>query len=367
MVASLTPVSFQELPGWHSDNPLNIAGGLLDCARYAEMVKPYKTGALGIAWSDFEPAIAALRSDMPKTADDARAYFETHFIPFGIKPADGAVGFVTAYFEPEIEVADQKTDAYQFPFHAKPHDLVALSEADRPADLDASFAFGRQTDDGIVEYADRQAIDQGFLEGRGLEIAWAKNKTDVFFVHIQGAARLCYPDGSVRRITYAAKTGHPFTAIGRVLIDRGELSAETVSMQSIRAWLSAHPERADEVFWHNRSYIFFREAVVDDPKAGPIAAAKVPLMAGRSLAVDRLLHTFGTPFFVAADSLTHLDDAPFRRLMLAQDTGTAIVGPARGDIFTGSGAAAGELAGTVKHAADFFIFVPRQIVQRFMP
>jgi membrane-bound lytic murein transglycosylase A len=171
----------------------------------------------------------------------------------------------------------------------------------------------------------------------------------------------------VRRVTYAAKTGHPFTAIGRVLIDRGELTPETVSMQSIRSWLADNPQRVDELLWCNRSYIFFRQADFDDPEDGPIAAAKVPLTAGRSLAVDRLLHTFGTPIFVAAETLTHIGNTPFRRLMLAQDTGSAIIGPARGDIFAGSGSAAGDLAGTVKHAATFYMLIPAGAAERFPP
>jgi membrane-bound lytic murein transglycosylase A len=150
-----------------------------------------------------------------------------------------------------------------------------------------------------------------------------------------------------------------------LLIDRGELDRATISMQTIRDWLYAHPDEVDAVLSHNRSYIFFREADVADPEAGPIAAAKVPLVAGRSLAVDRLIHTFGFPFFIRSQDLTHLDDGrPFQRLMLALDTGSAIVGPARGDIFTGSGYEAGELAGTVRHDADFYILVPKAAAAR---
>ena len=188
---------------------------------------------------------------------------------------------------------------------------------------------------------------------------------DLFFVHIQGAARLVYDDGRRSRITYAAKTGHAFTPIGRILVERGEIDRAAVTMDTIRAWLAEHPGEADALLWQNRSFIFFREAPVGDPELGPIAAAKVPLSAGRSLAVDRLLHTFGTPVFVSAPTLTHLDGgAPFARLMLAQDTGSAIVGAARGDIFTGSGPAAGALAGSVKHAADFFLLLPLAAADR---
>ncbi|MGO8654554.1 MltA domain-containing protein, partial [Rhizobium ruizarguesonis] len=184
----------------------------------------------------------------------------------------------------------------------RPDDLIDLDDGNRPAELDKAYAFGRLHDGRVAAYPDRRAIDQGFLEGRGLEIAWAKSKVDVFFVHVQGAARLRYTDGRIGRITYAAKAGHPFSAIGKLLIERGEIDRAEISMQAIRAWLARNPERVDEVLWHNRSYIFFRDAPVADPKAGPIAAAKVPLLAGRALAVDRMIHTFGFPFFIRAES-----------------------------------------------------------------
>jgi membrane-bound lytic murein transglycosylase A len=137
-------------------------------------------------------------------------------------------------------------------------------------------------------------------------------------------------------------------------------------MQTIKQWLDDHPDEADEVLWHNRSFIFFREAEVGDIALGPVAAAKVALEPGRSLAVDRLIHTFGVPFFISSDSLTSIEGGrPFQRLMLALDTGSAIVGPARGDIFTGSGDEAGRLAGAVRNDADFFIFIPKAAAARY--
>jgi membrane-bound lytic murein transglycosylase A len=185
---------------------------------------------------------------------------------------------------------------------------------------------------------------------------------DAFFIHVQGAARLAMTDGRMIRVTYAAKSGQRFTGPGRTLVALGEIPFEKVTMQSIRAWFAAHPERVDEILWKNRSYIFFREAAVDDPDLGPIAAAKVPLTPGRSMAVDRLLHTFGTPFYIHAQELAAFGDARgFRRLMIAQDTGSAITGPARGDLFAGSGDAAGEIAGVVRHAADFYALLPRRL------
>jgi membrane-bound lytic murein transglycosylase A len=181
---------------------------------------------------------------------------------------------------------------------------------------------------------------------------------DAFFIHIQGSARLALPDGRRMRVTYAAKTGHPFTAIGRILVEAGELSLAEATMDGIRGWLAERPERVRALLDRNRSFIFFREAAVEDERLGPVAAAKVPLTPMASIAVDRELHTFGTPFFIDAPTLGEIGGEPFRRLLVAQDTGSAIVGPARADIFVGSGASAGSVAGRVRHPGDFFALLP---------
>jgi membrane-bound lytic murein transglycosylase A len=361
----LEPVTFAELPGWHADDPRPVIAALSRCHRQVTTAKPYRTGSLGISTDDLLPAFAAAGGGFADERE-ARAFFEERFVPFRIRPDDRPAGFVTAFYEPEVEVRATPNGEFRFPFYRRPDDLVDIDDTNRPEGMDPYFAFGRLRDGRIEEYPDRRAIEEGFLAGRGLEIAYARSKVDVFFIHVQGAARLVDPDGSLRRITYAAKTGHCFSAIGKLLIERGKIDAATVSMASIRGWLAAHPEKVDEVLWHNRSFIFFRVAPVDDDGLGPVAAAKVPLEPGRSLAVDRLIHTFGVPFFVASESLTHLDGGrPFARLMLALDTGSAIVGPARGDIFTGSGDEAGNRAGSVRNDADFFIFIPRGAAARY--
>ncbi|MCK3778300.1 murein transglycosylase A [Ensifer sesbaniae] len=360
----LEPVSFDDLPGWRDDDPTKVIEAMRRCQKHVSTVKPYRTGSLGISVDDLMPALSASSADID-TAEGARAFFEKHFVPFLIGP-DAGSGFVTAFYEPEIEVRAEANETYRYPLYRRPADLVDIDDSNRPDGMDPYFAFGLSDGDRISEYPDRRAIEQGYLTGRGLEIAYAKSKIDVFFVHVQGAARLVFPDGSRRRVTYAAKTGHYFSPVGKLLIERGKIDAATVSMMSIRAWLEAHPDDVDEVLWHNRSFIFFREAAVEDEHLGPIAAAKVSLEPGRSLAVDRLIHTFSVPFYIASESLTRLDDGkPFQRLMLALDTGSAIVGPARGDIFTGSGFEAGERAGAVRNTADFYVFVPRAAAARY--
>jgi membrane-bound lytic murein transglycosylase A len=362
----LSAVSFGDLPDWDKDDPRPLFEAMARCLFHIREIKPYRTGSLGLSSDELIPLLEAAGSMTADSADDARRFFEQNCIPFRIHRDDDQFGLVTAFYEPEVEVSAHPDETWTYPFYYRPDDLIDLDDTNRPADLDSGYMFGLMMPDGIGEYPDREAIDRGYLKGKGLEIAWARSKVDVFFAHVQGAARLRFPDGSIRRITYAAKAGHPFSPIGKLLIDRGEIARERISMQSIREWLAKNPAKVDEVLWHNRSYIFFRDADVSDDALGPVAAAKVPLVAGRSLAVDRQIHTFGYPFFIHAPTLTHLDDGhSFGRLMLALDTGSAIVGPARGDIFTGSGYEAGERAGTVKNDADFYILIPRAAAVRY--
>lgn len=350
----LEPSTFASLPGWAQDDH---GSALVALRRSAEEARhrTYRSGALGV---DFPALAGTLNAASQFHETEARRFFETCFVPHRIRPETGARGFVTGYYEPVVEATRMPTARFRVPLYRQPHDLVKVGDENRPAGMDVNLAFAEAGPGGLREYADRGAIEGGLLEGRGLELAWLADPVDAFFIHVQGCARLLFEDGTEMRVTYAAKSGHPFTGPGRVLADLGEIPREAVTMQSIRAWFRQNPGRVDEILHRNRSFIFFREAPVADPDLGPIAAAKVPLQPGRSLAVDRLLHTFGSPIFVAASGLDH-EDRPFERLMIAQDTGSAIVGPARGDIFFGSGDAAGDVAGKVKHPADFFLLVPK--------
>lgn len=367
MAFSLRPIAFLALPGWREDDHHAALRAFRLSARHAlSGAKPYRTGSLGVCVADMRDAMEASLDAIAES--DPRTFFERYFRAFRIVPSQGGDGFVTAFYEPEVVVSARREGLFRHPFLRPPADLVKLRAPHAPGLAVAGFEYGRVKADGsIVEYADRAAIEAGLLEGRGLEIAWARDRVDVFFAHIQGAARLRYIDGATSRITFAAKSGHPFTAIGRVLVALGEMAPDKVTMQSLRAWLAENPERQDEILWQNRSFIFFREVPVADDGAGPIAAAKVPLTAGRSLAVDRTVFTFGLPFHVSAPQLRHLDAGrSFNRLLLAQDTGSAIVGAARGDIFTGSGDMAGALAGSVRHAATFHLLLPERAAQRLV-
>ncbi|TIQ31317.1 MAG: transglycosylase [Mesorhizobium sp.] len=355
--------SFGDLPGWGADDHLAAFAAFRRSAFHAP-TKPYRTGSLGVAFDAFAEAYAEARSASLADRSEARSFFERHFVPMLVTAENGGAGLVTGFYEPEAEASPVRTERFTVPLLSRPADLIDIDDKNRPAGMDPYLAFARDTPAGPVEYFERGAIERGALSDRRLEIAWLADKVDAFFVHVQGAARLKMTDGRLCRVTYAARSGQRFTGPGKILSEIGEIPLQKVTMQSIRAWFKAHPDRVDEILWRNRSYIFFREAPVEDTALGPIAAAKVPLMPGRSVAVDRLLHTFGTPFYIDAPTLTAFDQKPFRRLMIAQDTGSAITGPARGDLFAGSGDAAGEIAGVVRNAADFYALVPRGLVDR---
>lgn len=359
-----SPTDFAQIAGWTDDDHAAAFSAFRLSALHARE-NPYRTGSLGIAAEALEPACAHARSLRGPDRKTAREFFERHFVACRIDA--GQSGFVTGYYEPVVRASPEREGRYVVPLYRRPHDLVDIGEDDRPQGLDPYHAFARKTPEGLVDYFDRAAIEQGALAGRNLELAWLESRVDAFFVHVQGSARLEMTDGTEKRITYAAKSGHRFTGIGGILVATGEIAPNDISMQAIRAWFAANPGRIDEILWQNRSFIFFREAPVDDPALGPVAAAKVPLTPGRSIAVDRLLHTFSTPFFIEAPGVRGFGAGPLRRLMIAQDTGSAITGAARADLFAGTGRKAGEIAGVIKNDAVFYTLVPRSLILRSTP
>lgn len=357
--------SFAILPGWAvADHALAFAAFRDSAPRLVE--DQVSAGSLEIAPGAFRSAAKEAMAAGDLDGEAARSFFETHFIPLRLVPEGAGIdtpGFVTGYYEPIVAASPVRTEQFRFPLYAPPPDLVKIDDVSRPPGLDPSFRFARRTPCGLLEeYPDRAAIEAGALAGQGLEVAWLDDPVEAFFIHIQGSARLRMENGHEIRVGYAAKTGHPFTAIGRSLVGDGELTLAEADMDGIRGWLAGHLERRQALFNRNRSFIFFREMPVDDPAKGPIGAAKVPLTALASIAVDRELATFCVPYFIDAPQLV-MAGAPFRRLMVAQDTGSAILGPARADIFVGSGPEAGRIAGRIRHAADFHVLAPARLAE----
>lgn len=322
---ALTPVRFDQLPGWAADRvaeavPTFIAG----CARLDGTAHPRL------------PALCAQARTLPPGDDAAaRAFFEQSFQPH-LASADGtAQGLVTGYFEPEFRAARTRGGEYQTPLLRRPRGHVA----------------------GQV-LPTRAQINRGALAAQQLEMLWVADSVDAFFLHIQGSGRARLADGSVLRMSYDGKNEQPYVPIGRVLVDRGEMKLDDVSMQSIRAWLAAHPNDAAAVMEQNPSFVFFREVRGIAPDQGPPGNMGVPLTPLRSVAVDRAHIPLGTPVWVDTNDAL-VPATAMRRLLLAQDVGGAIRGPTRADLFYGWGPDAEARAGKMRQPGSLYVLLPR--------
>ena len=287
---------------------------------------------------------------------DARRFFETWFRPFRVVPEDRG-GFLTGYYEPCVAASTVETEEFRWPILARPTDLVTFGVDTAPVTFPKDISSARRLGDGsLVPYADRAAIE---AERRD-PIVWVRDAVEAFLIQVQGSAQLEFPDRSHARLAYDGRNGLPYTSIGRILIEAGEVAEGAMSLASLKAWLRRDTARGLAMMQRNRSFVFFKLIDDFDPGLGPTAGAGVPLTPLRSIAVDRTIWAYGLPFWIDAE-LPWMGDTPqpFRRLMVAQDTGSAIVGPARADMFFGSGDKAGARAGAIRHRADFIVLLPR--------
>jgi membrane-bound lytic murein transglycosylase A len=356
------PLAWSSVAGWSEDDHLQAYKAFrLSCKPIAaERKPPGDPKALGTSLR--APCRAASAADIRNGAK-AKAFFEEHFLPLRISRVGEDDGFVTGYYEPVIDGSRTQTEVYSVPIYRRPSNLFVRGFNQDAADLpNKGQVFRKIGRRKLVPYYDRAAIEDGAIAGRGLEICWLKNQTDLLFAQIQGSARVRVEDGSTIRINYAAHNGFPYTAVGRILIDRGIIPREQMSMQKIREWMEQNPEGATELRRQNRSYVFFREVQLSD-KDEAVGAQGVPLTPGRSIAVDKALHVYGTPFFIEGELPIESEQSktPFRRLMIAQDTGSAIVGPARADLYFGAGADAGKVSGRLRHNMRFVMLVPKNL------
>lgn len=260
---------------------------------------------------------------------------------------------MTGYYEPVLRGALEPDATFRTPLYARPPELVEQAGADP-----LRRRFGVLQDGRLEPFHDRATIDGGALSGRGLELVWVDDPVDAFFLHIQGSGRVMLPGGAMIRVGYAAQNGRPYVAVGRILIERGDIPRDRMSMQAIRSWLrDAGQDRAVELMAHNPSYVFFQRVEGLTADQGPIGALGVPLTPQRSVAVDRAFVPLGLPLFVAARD--PVDRSPLGRAVVAQDTGGAIRGPTRTDFFWGWGPEAGERAGRMREEAQVFLLLPR--------
>ncbi len=356
--ARLEPLSFQDLAGWNADHHTAAFQAFLRSCRALDA----KATELRPAQAPRDDLLAVCREAL-ETPDagnaEAREFFEAHFQPLAVTPLSGS-GFLTGYYEPEFQGSRTPYGAYKVPLLDRPADLVTVLQGETLPGLEKGLQAARRTKDGYEPYPDRAAIEDGALRSRAAPIVYLEEPGEAFIIHVQGSARIRLTDGSVMRVAYAGRNGRPYTSIGRLLVQQGEMDLESMTLEKLLGWLKDHPEPARALMRQNRSYIFFREATELRPEDGPIGGAGVPLTAGRSLAVDRSLWSYGLPVWLEGELPMTLERAePLRRLMIAQDTGSAIVGPARGDFYVGSGAAAGTRAGQLRQPVRFVVLRPK--------
>lgn len=365
--ASFEPVSFAELPGWNEDDQAAAFNAFLaSCGP----VRAHAASIAGAAIAGAASSVTARLAQICEIAQSkpcseslsiagARSFFEAHFTPHRVRH-NGAEGLLTAYYEPEIEGSMVPTERFTIPVYRRPPDLINLvSDAARGTVGDA-LTHVRQTSTGVEPFATREMIERGALKGQDLELLWLEDAVDCFFLHIQGSGLIRLPDGTALRITYDGKNGHPYTSVGRYLIDQGHFTFDQMSLDAMKVWLGADIERGRQAMRQNKSFVFFRVLDGDEAKSA-MGVMHIPLSEGRSLAVDTSFHAIGTPVYVSAPTLTHAAGAAgtgFKRLMIAQDVGSAIRGPERGDLYFGSGDQAGALAGVTKHPGSYFVLLP---------
>ncbi|WP_431856874.1 murein transglycosylase A [Azospirillum sp.] len=353
---TLAPASFSDLPGWTADRVAEAVPALArSCARIRTLPRDRALGLGGTA-GDWLPPCDALAGVPAGDDAAARAYFERWFTPFAAGNNGARRGLFTGYYEPELKGARAPSAAFPAPLYKRPPDLVMVELADFGEQWKGQRIAGRVLDGRLKPYEDRAAIEAGALRGKGLELLWVDDPVGAFFLQIQGSGRVTLPDGREVRVGYAGQNGHKYVAIGKELIDRGELRREEVSLQSIRAWLKAHPEQAADLMNRNPSYVFFQELTGDQPNG----AQGVPLTPRRSLAVDPKFVPYGMPVWLDAEDPVDTG-ARLRRLLVAQDTGGAIRGPVRGDVFWGHGPDAERRAGVMKSAGEYWLLLPRGV------
>lgn len=338
--------SFESLPGW----------------RDAALEPSLRAFLRGCPRADHAAALMAACKEAgaldPTNESALRAFLERVFVPYRIvaegREAGRDHGLITGYYEPVIAGSRMRTTEFAHPLYGLPEDLVAVDLADVYPELRHMRLRGRLEGRRLVPYASRAEIESGRVVPPAPVIAWVSDPVELFFLHVQGSGQIRYADGTRVRVGYAEQNGHPYRSLGRYLVDRGDLSLEEASMDGIKSWAAAHPDKLRQALDSNPSYVFFRQLTADD---GPIGALGVPLTAGYSLAVDRRYIPLGSLVYLSTTE--PLQVQPLERLLAAQDTGGAIRGAMRADFYWGSGAEAGLRAGRMRQQGRLWLLWPR--------
>lgn len=357
---ALQSVRFDQLPGWRDDRLTESFPALrAQCHRLALLAPDTALGGQGLAdtyggkpgeWATPCRASAFL---VANDAAGIRTFYETWFQPYRI--LDTAL--FSGYYEPEVFGARAPDSVFKVPLLARPTDL--LQGPPPPDDPRGPPTVGRNVGGKFLPYFTRAEIEAGAMAAAAHPLLWLRDPADLFFLQIQGSGRVRLADGSVVRVGYGGQNGRPYTPIGRVLLQMNALAPQDISMQNIRGWLAAHPDQAKAVMDRNEDYVFFRQLTGADATLGPPGALGVDLSPARSAAVDPHFLPLGTPVFL--DTTDPISGKPWQHLLLAQDSGTDIRGPARVDIFFGAGAAAEQGAGRMHAGGTEYVLLPRPV------
>jgi membrane-bound lytic murein transglycosylase A len=347
-VARFEPVAWSKLPGWRADDALAAWPAIVSSCSVIH------------ARTEWQPFCSALVAASPGDAEFVRAFVEQHLTPFRVVRLTGrkraTTGLVTGYYEPLLRGSRERVEPFTTPLYRRPDDLLIVELATLYPELKGKRVRGRLDGNKVVPFHTRaQTREAPGL--RGHEIVWIDDSLDAFLLEVQGSGRVRLPSGETIRLQYADQNGQPYRSIGRYLVDQGVMKLEDVNMPAIRAWLAANPARMREVLDSNPSVVFFTEAALEDPTVGPKGAQGVPLTAGRSIAVDPAVVPLGAPVFLSTSYPA--TELPLQRLVVAQDTGGAIRGPVRADLFFGFGAEAGAQAGMMKQEGEMWILWPK--------
>ncbi|TNE32124.1 MAG: murein transglycosylase [Alphaproteobacteria bacterium] len=351
-----------DVPGWQQDDHAAAFHAFQrSCDRFArkkdDIRQPLKDSGIAGTYEDWQAVCNVAATIDPAKDGAARQFFEQWFTAYLVRDAESekSDGLFTGYYEPLLHGSLEKTTRYNVPLYKKPDDLVEVNLGAFRATLKGQNIAGRVEKGRLVPYHDRAEIGKGALKEKGEVLLWVDDPVQAFFLHIQGSGRVKFEDGTEMRVGYAGQNGHVYYAIGKYLVENGTLPKEKVTMPAIRDYLAAHPDEAEMVMNKNASYIFFRELEGAD---GPLGAEGIALTEGRSLAVDRRIFPYGMPVWLDLDGV-FTPEQRIRRLVVAQDTGGAIRGAVRGDVFWGHGAEAENNAGHMKSRGRYWVLLPR--------
>jgi membrane-bound lytic murein transglycosylase A len=341
----MTPSIFGALPGWQQDDLREAWPAFMGSCKVLVRKDDWK-----------EPCTVAGAVN-PADGAAIRLFFESFFVPNQVRAADGAdSGLITGYYEPMLQGARKRGGAFQTPLYRVPDDLLTVELGSVYPELKNMRLRGRLVGKKVVPYNTRAEIERADISGK--ELLWVDDPVEAFFLEVQGSGRVQLADtGETVRLAYAEQNGHPYKAIGRWLVEKGELTVPQASAQGIKAWIVANPTRRQELFNANPSYIFFREERLPDPSVGPKGALGVPLTPARSVAVDPQFLPLGAPVWLSTTQAG--SEVPMQRLMMGQDTGGAIRGAVRADFFYGFGKDAAESAGLMKQRGQIWVLLPK--------